>query len=85
MEHVCENYTNTKKPSQVKETLRKLFTSPQTGRLMSKVLFNQLISKIRALLDHIENSDMARIVGSSLFFVCARDYYEVDNDSIKVG
>jgi len=27
---------------------------------------------------------MARIVGSSLFFVCARDYYEVENDSIKV-
>jgi len=36
------------------------------------------------LLDLIENSGVARIVGSSLFFVCARDYYEVETDSIKV-
>ena len=40
IEHVCENYTNSQKPYQVKETLRKLFTSPQTGQLMSKALFD---------------------------------------------
>ncbi len=48
------------------------------------MLLKQLLSRIRALLDLIENSNMARIVGSSLFFVCARDYYEAENDSIKV-
>ena len=84
LEHVCENYTNTKKPAQVKATLTKLFTSPQTGRLMSKALFNQLLSRLMALLDLIEKNSVARIVGSSLFFVCARDYYEVETDSIKV-
>jgi len=36
------------------------------------------------LLDLIEKNSVARIVGSSLFFVCARDYYEVETDSIKV-
>ena len=51
---------------------------------MSKALFNQLLSRLRALLDLIENTCVARIVGSSLFFVCARDYYEVETDSIKV-
>jgi|LauGreDrversion4_2_1035121.scaffolds.fasta_scaffold150675_2 hypothetical protein len=28
---------------------------------------------------------MARIVGSSFFFVCARDYYDEPIDSIKIA
>lgn len=51
---------------------------------MSKKLFKQLISRIRTLLFLIENQSQAKIVGSSLFFVCARDYYETEDESIKV-
>jgi len=43
---------------------------------MSKPLFQPIIGRIQDLLSLIDNQNLAKIVGSSLFFVCARDYYE---------
>lgn len=37
-----------------------------------------------AILELIQNQNLAKIVGSSLFFVCARDYYETEDDSIEI-
>jgi hypothetical protein len=45
-------------------------------KLMSKPLFQPIIGRIQDLLSLIDNQNLAKIVGSSLFFVCARDYYE---------
>jgi hypothetical protein len=59
-------------------------TSPQTGKLISKNLFQKISNRIMAILELIQNQNLAKIVGSSLFFVCARDYYETEDDSIEI-
>lgn len=38
------------------------------------------------MIDLAQNKGKARIAGSSLFFVCARDYYyETKNSSVKIA
>ncbi len=51
---------------------------------MSKPLFQPIIGRIQDLLSLIDNQNLAKIVGSSLFFVCARDYYESTDQSLKI-
>ncbi len=44
-----------------------------------------LLTRLQKLQALIENHGLARIVGASLFFVCARDYYEGDYPYVKVA
>ena len=85
-EHVCEDFTHTKSREQVKHTMRKLLTSPKTGKIAEKSHIDGLTSRIQKLKEVIETKGRARIKGSSLFFVCARDYYgEFNVEKVKIA
>jgi hypothetical protein len=52
---------------------------------MPEKYFEYLLERLNGLLKHIEKRGIARIVGASLFFVCARDYYfSEDIDKVRV-
>lgn len=50
-------------------------TSPITGKLLAKEYINALYNRIKELHTLFDTNPRSKIVGSSLFFVGARDYY----------
>ena len=84
--HVCEDFTQSKSREQVKHIMRMLLTSPKTGKIAGKSHIDGLTSRIQKLKEVIETKGKARIKGSSLLFVCARDYYGESNvQKVKIA
>ena len=54
-----------------------MLTSPQSGKLLDpKYIERCLIARLEDLAKFISEKGMCKIMGSSLFFVGARDYYD---------
>ncbi|CDW88793.1 UNKNOWN [Stylonychia lemnae] len=75
IEHVNENYDKTRTYEQVKEIFIKLLRS-QFGTAIGAKYLKQLVYDIEELQLFLQEKGRAKILGSSLFFTFARDYYE---------
>eukprot|EP00347_Sterkiella_histriomuscorum_P018448 403345474 len=75
-----EQYYLTKTYQQVKQTFIKMIrtgnSEDKEGILIPKMYIMQLIKDLQNLLSFIKTKGRAIILGSSLFFTFARDYYE---------
>ncbi|CDW79208.1 UNKNOWN [Stylonychia lemnae] len=74
-DYLCEDFSQTRTYDQVKQAFTKILTS-QSGQIAPRILIERLILRIQELEQFLRQYSRAVILGSSLFFTFARDYYD---------